>query len=87
MVELSMVDREYGIVTKQTEGTNIDVIHVITQRTLKQGVPPLVDGSSDVPCRSSSRRSRPKVKQWLIAFIISTAASNILRKSLAPAAR
>jgi hypothetical protein len=42
MVELSMVDRESGIVTKQTAGTNIDVIHVITQRTLKQGVPPLV---------------------------------------------
>ncbi len=42
MVELSMVDREHGIVTKQTIGTNIDVIHVITQRALKQGVPPLV---------------------------------------------
>jgi hypothetical protein len=41
MVELSMVDRENGIVTKQTAGTNIDVIHVITQRTLKPGVRPL----------------------------------------------
>lgn len=42
MVELSMVDREHGLVTKQTEGTNIDVIHVIVQRALKQGVNPLV---------------------------------------------
>lgn len=42
MVELSMVSREHGIVTKQTEGTNIDVIHVIMQRAPKQGVNPLV---------------------------------------------
>jgi hypothetical protein len=41
MVELSMIDREHGIVTKQTAGTNIDVIHVITQRAPKQGVNPL----------------------------------------------
>ena len=40
-----------------------------------------------LPCRSSSRRSPPKAKQWSIAFTISTAASNISRKSSAPAAR
>jgi hypothetical protein len=38
MVELSMVNREHGIVTKQTTGTNIDVIHAIVQRAPKQGV-------------------------------------------------
>jgi hypothetical protein len=42
MVELSMINREHGIVTKQTAGTNIDVIHVITQRAPKQGVNPMV---------------------------------------------
>lgn len=42
MVELSMIDRERGIVTRQTAGTNIDVIHVITQRAPKQGVNPMM---------------------------------------------
>lgn len=38
MVELSMIDRERGMITKQTLGTKIDVMHVIVQRALKQSV-------------------------------------------------
>jgi len=38
MVELSMIDRERGMVTKQTIGTKIDVMHVIVQRAPKHGV-------------------------------------------------
>jgi len=59
MVELSMVNREHGIVTKQTAGTNIDVIHVITQRAPKQGVNSLVTYNALMSQRSPPARVPP----------------------------